>query len=391
MIDSLESAYPLEKVDETDLKKLCQALWGWKLCYSCRNGLECDGSNKCAWKRAPIFANYFAFYRDVTSSYVPELLYGHQPALRSHEDVADIIRLIKDRPNDLRSHLTHDYFSQRDGGAKPPSPADQHRAFNTVIKVMTMVNCSAERQPSGVLDLGVELGTLPMPWHAGATFAGFLSRAFPKADVGYLNFLDHAGKSWDVKSAITARRLEKLARLSFRGTDDLRNHLRLDSRAGVVEIYHYTSVLKEHLATGSDNDLVTIPNIPSQIALEALHSLQMVVFPFGTDSELILRRVVAKHSLDPDCTNYDFATYEDDFTYRYFGSRLLELYDEVENPSPRGLMEKWFERKSGARYVMMATFVGVIIAVILGILSLAVGIFQSWVAYESWKHPVTAD
>ncbi|KAJ5885186.1 hypothetical protein N7495_009696 [Penicillium taxi] len=132
------------------------------------------------------------------------------------------------------------------------------------------------------------------------------------------------------------------------------------------------------------------PNLPFQVALEALHSLQMVLFPLGTDSELILRRLVAKHSLDPDCVNYDFAAYEDDFTYRHFGSRLRELYDEVENPSPRGFMEKWFERKSGARYVMMATFIGVIIAVILGILSLIVGIFQAWVAYEAWKNPVTA-
>lgn len=98
---------------------------------------------------------------------------------------------------------------------------------------------------------------------------------------------------------------------------------------------------------------------------------------------------MAKQSLDPDCINYDFAAYDDDFPYHYFGSRLLDLYDEVENPSPRGLMEKWFERKSGARYVMMATFVGVIFAVILGILSLALGIFQSWVAYEAWKHPVS--
>lgn len=67
----------------------------------------------------------------------------------------------------------------------------------------------------------------------------------------------------------------------------------------------------------------------------------------------------------------------------------MDLYDEVGNPSPRGFMEKWFERKSGARYVMMATFIGVVIAVILGILSLAVGIFQSWVAYQAWKHPVS--
>ncbi|KAJ5885185.1 hypothetical protein N7495_009695 [Penicillium taxi] len=262
MINSLESAYPLEKVDDADLKRLCQTLWGWKLCSSCQSGQACNG-HKCPWKRAPIFTTYFAFYKDLTSAYVPELLYGHQPALRSHEDVADIIRLIKSRPGEVRSRLTRDYFSLRGGDdytdvTKLPPPADQHRAFNTVVKVMTMLNCSAEQQASGVLDLGVELGTLPLPWHHNISFSDFTLRAFPRTDVGDLNFLDYAGKLRDVKSSITARRLERLARLSFRGTDDIRNHLRLDTRAGIVEIYHYTSVLKEHLAAASNNDHLSL-------------------------------------------------------------------------------------------------------------------------------------
>jgi uncharacterized membrane protein YdfJ with MMPL/SSD domain len=75
-------------------------------------------------------------------------------------------------------------------------------------------------------------------------------------------------------------------------------------------------------------------------------------------------------------------------TYPYLRDRLLDLCDEVENPKARGYVEKWFERRSGARYVMMATFIGVIFAVILGMLSLAVSIFQAWVGYQQWKHPL---
>jgi uncharacterized membrane protein SpoIIM required for sporulation len=37
---------------------------------------------------------------------------------------------------------------------------------------------------------------------------------------------------------------------------------------------------------------------------------------------------------------------------------------------------------------MLATMVGVVIAIMLGFLGLAVGIFQSWVPYQAWKHPV---
>lgn len=114
-----------------------------------------------------------------------------------------------------------------------------------------------------------------------------------------------------------------------------------------------------------------------------------ILFPLDSDSELILRGLVAKDSFDRDCLRYDTSFRVDgEASYKYFGSRLLELYEEVENPSPRGFLERWLERKSGARYVMMATLIGVFIAVILGILGLGVGIFQAWVAYEAWKHPV---
>jgi hypothetical protein len=41
------------------------------------------------------------------------------------------------------------------------------------------------------------------------------------------------------------------------------------------------------------------------------------------------------------------------------------------------------------RHVMMATVVGVVIAIFLGLASLAVGGYQAWVSYQQWQHPVT--
>ncbi|RYP82363.1 hypothetical protein DL769_001688 [Monosporascus sp. CRB-8-3] len=353
MIGSLQRPYPLQGVNDGHLKKLCQVLWNWELCETCQSGQPCRGP-RCPWRRSSRLEPFFDFYKEVTSSYVPELLFGSQPALRSHDDVCDIIRFLKNQQDATRSELTDQYFSRRAKDSELPPIADQHRAFNIAVKIMSMVTCSAENQPSGLL----ELGTQPLPWRDDTSFASFITRAFPSVDIGDLEIKDNWGKTTDVKSAITARRLKKIAALSFRGTDDLRNHLRLDARNGVVEIYHYTSVLKENLM--------------------ASQSQQGFV-------------LVSKESFDSDCIHYDFAAYgEDNICYSYFGSRLMELYEEVKNPTPRGFVEKWFERKSGARYAMMATLVGVLIAVILGMLSLAVGIFQAWVAYEAWKHPVAS-
>jgi len=38
--------------------------------------------------------------------------------------------------------------------------------------------------------------------------------------------------------------------------------------------------------------------------------------------------------------------------------------------------------------MLMATMIGVFIAVLVGILGLGVSTFQAWVAYQQWKHPV---
>lgn len=107
----------------------------------------------------------------------------------------------------------------------------------------------------------------------------------------------------------------------------------------------------------------------------------------------MLRSLVSKQNLDPDCLRFETlmtrSDDENDIKYQYWASRLMDLYDEIENPKPRGLLEQWMERKSGARYVMMATLAGVMIAVVLGLLGLAVSIFQAWVGYQQWKHPVT--
>jgi len=38
--------------------------------------------------------------------------------------------------------------------------------------------------------------------------------------------------------------------------------------------------------------------------------------------------------------------------------------------------------------MIMATLVGVIFAVVLGMASLAVSSYQTWIAYQAWQHPV---
>ena len=141
--------------------------------------------------------------------------------------------------------------------------------------------------------------------------------------------------------------------------------------------------------------LVRRDALPRQLALECLDSVQKILFPL-TDrkSKSLLLSLISTSSFDDDCLRFDSTSIrnndEKDIAYHYFGERLAELYDELENPTPRGSLEKWLERKSGARYIMLATLIGVIFAVILGMAGLAIGGYQAWIGYQQWQHPVSS-
>ena len=122
--------------------------------------------------------------------------------------------------------------------------------------------------------------------------------------------------------------------------------------------------------------------------------MQKILFPLtDAKSRSILVSLTSTASFDPDALRFESSSIrtheEKDISYFYFGSRLMDLYEELENPKPRGWIEKWLERKSGARYVMMATLLGVVIAILLGVAALALGGYQAWLGYQQWQHPVS--
>jgi hypothetical protein len=134
--------------------------------------------------------------------------------------------------------------------------------------------------------------------------------------------------------------------------------------------------------------------LPRQVYLEALDTIQTILFPLGdAQSRALLQHHVNTSGFDPDALRFENTSIRlpsepsASTKYHYFGARLADLYEEAENPTPRGRAQKWFERRSGARYVMMATLCGVIFAVLLGMAAL--GIVQAWISYQAWKHPVS--
>lgn len=112
-----------------------------------------------------------------------------------------------------------------------------------------------------------------------------------------------------------------------------------------------------------------------------------------TRSHGILRTLVSKGVFVKDILDLELRDlrhkHEIEGEYRYLASRLRDLYSEIENPTPRGRFEEWFERRIAQRYFMMATLGGLLAAIVLGLLGLAVGILQAWIAYQQWKYPIS--
>ncbi|KAI8953300.1 hypothetical protein F4801DRAFT_147012 [Xylaria longipes] len=404
MIASYESLYPLAKVSRSDFSKLCEALWEWPPCADWTAEQACQHGNlglECHYQNAERLGPFFDFYREITAYYIPELTSDSSQAVKTHDDLIRIIQHIKRHSNVPRLQLTAEYFAacRQTGNLDIPSN-DQNRAFSLAARVTTMLQCSVEDQSDGLL----EAGTQPAIWHGDKSFNQFVDSVIVRQNplrLGPYNVaIPRPPRPTFTLESISVKRLRRVAKLKIVPANDLRDHLLLDKKNGTVAVYHYASVLKEHLKAGPGRELregtglstQQYHGLPKQLVLETLHTLKYVLFPIDPESQSILRSLVTKDGFDPDNCGVDTSWQlreEELIAYEYWGSRLVDLHYELENPTPRGFVETWMERKSGARYVMMATLAGVLIAILLGILSLVVSIVQTWIAWQQWKHPIS--
>ncbi len=229
--------WPLKGTSDSQFKKLCCVLWEWDFCDGCKIDQRCV-SAQCPWqKRSLKLQPFFRLYQKMTSSYMPEMHTTSNYALRTHEDLFEIIQTLKQNLTTPRANLTAAHFARR-GYNSLPHPADQNRAFDLAAKVMTTVDCSIENQSgSDILVWGDDKSFQDLVRSVGST------RYHPV-------LASDEERSLDPKEQLSAIRLKKSAHIKFRGTDDIKNHLRLEGK--IVEIFHQTSVLKEHLRLTRD-------------------------------------------------------------------------------------------------------------------------------------------
>lgn len=388
--------YPLATTNEEELATLASSLWGWSLCALCTDGHHCQHEEPCPSARLKRLQRIFEFYKTLTNSY--EGNGAGYPALRAHGDILIILDQLRTKPASPRSRLRETLFQDIWRDRPLPPKCDQDSAIDLAVKVMTMISCLAPSHSPSLL----EHGGYQAPWRDDVSLNSFIENLLPMTDHPGLN--DTETKMYmDIKPALMARKLKKRMGMKVRPTNDLRSHLKIDRRTNTLEVFYHVAFLKEHLRLTKDcprnltvEDSLSLGALPRQLVLECLDTIQKILFPLSdAKSRSLLQSLTTRSLFDPDCLRFESASIrnpdEKDIKYYYFGARLTILYDELEHPRPRGWLQICVERRSGARYTMMATLAGVLLALVLGMAGLAVSAYQAWVGYQQWQHPVDRD
>ncbi|KAH6622161.1 hypothetical protein C7974DRAFT_217214 [Boeremia exigua] len=369
---------PLEVVADSDLQSICKCVLGWQMCGQCNGKPHCK-TPKCPWSRRDRVRSVLTRYERLCSYYMP-VSTAHQ-ALSCHQDLLDIMELIKDHPNMIKEQLMKQHFNT---AATSVPILDQERAFNLAVSVLLSINCGI---PNDCAD-NLEDSADSFPWACGISVTALVDEAFGTKSNGH--------KTVDspsiLESNLSAQCLRSTARLRIQATDDMRSHLKLDLKARVVYLFDCTVLAEEMLAATRQSPQQGI--LPRKLLLEILHTMYRVLFPPGRESEAFALYLTKKHGFEKGFLSYRIRWFgrDDDpeVDYSYFGDRLVELHNELKDPSPRNWFERLFEggTRSAERKMLMATTIGVFIAVTIGLFGLVIAGFQAWVGYQQWKHPV---
>ncbi|KAK6499111.1 hypothetical protein TWF481_011682 [Arthrobotrys musiformis] len=355
---------PSSSMSDEQRHLIGRTIWDWNDCGNYKGDhshrTHCS-SRICATDLLEKLASFFGFYQSEVAVYGLEKSRNAHAALSTHKELCELIKTIKANPSLVKTELGKQAFPDKDDGAVTPFD-EQERAINLAANLITMTSCMGSNKDI----LRLEQGLIQLPWK-------------PR-------------NRWQHKTCLISQEAEKYCSSRVSSYRRPFSHLTLDKNDRVVYVFHHCGFLKENLRVSMDQgselpaeEYLKRGCIPRQLALEALDTIQGILFPLAdAQSKDLISSLVSTSYWDTECEQIPSSSYltssEADLNikYHYFGTRLKDLYDEVSDPRPKTYMGKWLDRKKSARHVMMATLTGVVIAIVLGMLTLGVSGYQAW-------------
>lgn len=154
----------------------------------------------------------------------------------SNSQILEIVGLLKSNP-----YLTRiEALSSLSKGSKQEDPdEDVENALDIAVQAMFMTDSVATRGHASDFRLG---GLRPKYWASNDSFVQFLKSSFPRAAVSpkicSVMADQDSLKSW---------KLAKKLKITFKGTNNLSDHLLYDSRYNTLYLFHHVAWLNAHL------------------------------------------------------------------------------------------------------------------------------------------------
>jgi hypothetical protein len=170
---------------------------------------------------------------------------------RDENKLLEIVRVLRSDPGITREELERD-AKHRTAGTAPimhPTVLVDH-----AVKIMTMLDAVPAHQTS---PQRLEKGEARVMWSPKSTFSDFVALVFPITEHSILSDPTH-GDFDEFIGELSAVNIRNILGVSIRGTSILRDHLKLDRRSNVLEVYHHTAFLKEQLRQTRDAGDLTI-------------------------------------------------------------------------------------------------------------------------------------
>jgi hypothetical protein len=190
------------------------------------------------------FPAYFALYETLTSRANARVIQiddaaSKVPGNLYHQGVLFATAVLTQHVDKTLAEVIAELQRQNE---KQPTIYDIEGTVNVAVQAMLMIDCAARDAHSGTFMLG---GYRPTSWLSHERLTDFLDRSFPRA---LESDEENIRAALQNRSALKAWKLKTRLGITFRGTDNLAEHLLFDPRHHVLYLFHHAAWLKAQLA-----------------------------------------------------------------------------------------------------------------------------------------------
>ncbi|RKL30462.1 hypothetical protein BFJ72_g11575 [Fusarium proliferatum] len=224
---------------------IVMTLWSWDVSQSCneRRPHACI-HQRCIGGRIPQLQRYFAYYKAIVSTYM-DATPAKERRIETHEDLFQVVSILKSNPDATLSELCR--LTRGNTNSQQRDRTSHVDAVALGVKALLMIDPSALHHSSDRL----EKGTYRIHWKEDVPLSKYIQDSFPLGNHNILSY-NNSELFANIKKDLRAVNLKKRLAITIRATSDIRNHLHFDRKNNYLEVYHYTSFLKEQLRVTRD-------------------------------------------------------------------------------------------------------------------------------------------